>query len=206
MFRAGSKSGSFSCAACSDLPLALHPCGSWGGFTVTCACPLRDRVGVPREGSGRRERLTQLFVLHDSAGGLRVPPKAPGCGAPRASSSLVLPEQHDREWGPARAQWERPHSGVSAVQVPPGADGLPAAGLGRRTAAASPQNPPGTLRHGIRGGSPKIAARGMAPHSNTASGQLTPPSAGWEAHLKWTSIIFILFYFYDGIISQSTFP
>lgn len=88
-------------------------------------------------------------LLHDSAGGLGLPPKAPGRGAPCPSGPLVLPEEHDRERRPAWAQWERPLSGVPSVQVPSGADGLPAAGLGRRPAKASPPNTPGALRHGI---------------------------------------------------------
>lgn len=86
--------------------------------------------------------------LPDSVGGLSLPPKAPGRGAPRTSGPLVLPEQHDRERHPARARRERPHGRLPAVQEPPGADGLPAAGLGRQPTKASPQNAPGALRPG----------------------------------------------------------
>lgn len=84
--------------------------------------------------------------LCDRAGGLGLPPEASGRGAPRPSRPLALSEQHDGERRPARAQRERPHGRLPAVQEPPGADGLPAAGLGCRPAKASPQNAPGALR------------------------------------------------------------
>lgn len=105
--------------------------------------------------------------LSDSAGGLGLPPKASGRGAPRPSSPLVLPEQHDGERRPARAQRERPHGRLPAVQEPPGADGLPAAGLGCRPAKASPQNAPGALRHRIPVRQPRGHRRGTASDSRT---------------------------------------
>lgn len=76
--------------------------------------------------------------LSDSAGGLGLPPKASGRGAPRPSSPLVLPEQHDGERRPAWAQRERPHGRLPAVQEPPRSRWAPAAGLGCRPAKASP--------------------------------------------------------------------
>ena len=157
-------------------------------------------------GEGKRVCLKSLRFLFNSAGGLRVPPEAPGCGAPCPSSPLVSPGQHDREWCPARAWWERPHSGSPAVQEPPGAHGVPAAGPGRWPATAGPQNAPGTLR-------PRIPMRQPQPASWTAgrrqqdNWQLMPLSTGLKTDLKRAvmSLFFTLFYFYDGIISQSTF-
>lgn len=145
--------------------------------------------------------------LSNSASGLRVPPEAPGCGAPCPSSPLVFPEQHDQEQCPPRARWERPHGGAPAVPEPPGADGLPAAGPGRWPATAGPRNAPGTLRHSIPVRQP----------------QPTSPTEGWHrrarqraahAPFSWVKdrsergqllFFFTLFYFYDSIISRSTF-
>lgn len=70
-----------------------------------------------------------LSFLCDSAGGLSVPPKASGCGAAHPSSPLVLPEQDDRQRRAAWTRWERPHGGVQTGWKPPGANGLPPAGL-----------------------------------------------------------------------------
>ena len=107
----------------------------------------------PEKAVGERERVLDSSnspsFLSDSVGGLSLPPKAPGRGAPRTSCPLVLPEQHDRERHPARAWRERPQGRLPAVQEPPGANGLPAAGLGRQPTEASPQNAPGALRLGI---------------------------------------------------------
>lgn len=132
--------------------------------------------------------------LHDSAGGLGLSPEAPGCGATRPSRPLVLSEQHDREWHPARARRERPPSGVPAVQAPPGADGLPAAGPGCRPAKASPQNAPGTLGHGTPVRQPQDR-RQRAGTRQQDHRQLMPLSAGLETDLKGAIIIFYLILF-----------
>lgn len=89
--------------------------------------------------------------LPDSVGGFSLPPKASGSGAACPSCPLVLLEQHDWEWHPAWAGWERPNGGMPAIQEPPEANGLPPAGLCRQPAKASSQNAPGTLRHRVPG-------------------------------------------------------
>ena len=132
--------------------------------------------------------------LYDSDGGLGLPPKASGCGAPRPSSPLVLPEQHDEERRPAQAQRERPHGRLPAVQEPPGADGLPAAGPGCRPAKASPQNAPGALRHRIPVRKPQGHRRGEGIRQPD-NWQLRPLSSGLKVDLGWATVIFILFYF-----------
>lgn len=112
------------------------------GNSGLLAC-LKDRVGVPREGSRRGEGspayVTLLLFFH-SAGGLSLPPKASGCGAACSSCPLVLPEQHDhdRERHPAWPWWECPHGGMSTVSEPPGTNGLPPARLCHWAAKASP--------------------------------------------------------------------
>lgn len=132
--------------------------------------------------------------LHDSAGGLGLSPKAPGRGATCASRPLVLSEQHDREWHPAWARWERPPSGVPAGQAPPGADGLPAAGPGCRPAKASPQNASGALRHGTPVRRPQDR-RQRAGSQQQDHWQRGPLSAGLETGLKWAIIVFYLILF-----------
>lgn len=132
--------------------------------------------------------------LYDSDGGLGLPPKASGRGAPRPSSPLVLPEQHDGERRPARAQRECPQGRLPAVQEPSGADGLPAAGLGCRPAKASPQNAPGALRHRIPVRKPRGHRRGEG-IQQPDNWQLRPLSSGLKVDLGWATVIFILFYF-----------
>lgn len=144
--------------------------------------------------------------LSNSTGGLRVPPEAPGCGAPCPASPLGFPEQRERERCPAGAQRERPHGGAPAVQEPSGADGLPAAGPGHWPATAGPQNAPGTLRRSIPVRQPQL----MSP---TEGWRQTARRPAAHAPFSWvrdrsetgSRYFLTLFYFYDGILSRSTF-
>lgn len=106
------------------------------------------RTGAAGEKWEERARSSNdpSSFLCDSAGGLSVPPKASGRGAAHPSGPLVLPEQDERQQHAAGTWWERPHGGVQAGWKPPGANGVPPAGLRCQSAPACPQDAPGTCR------------------------------------------------------------
>ncbi|XP_037669068.1 TOG array regulator of axonemal microtubules protein 2 isoform X2 [Choloepus didactylus] len=133
-------------------------------------------------------RLTWLSV-----GDLSLPPEASGRGAARPACALAPPEQCEGEGRPARAQREPPRRAGPALQEPPGADGLPAAGLHCWAAKASPQNTPGTAGHGI-------LMRPPLGHRQTAR----PPAGQRAAHTPF--ICYFLFAFCDGLIFPWAIP
>lgn len=140
----------------------------------------QERAGKQRERERKPALSNSPSFLPNSAGGLCLPPEAPGRGASGPSGPLVFPEQHDGERCPAWAWRERPRGGVPAVQGPPGTDGLPAAAPGCWPAKASPQNAPGTLRH-------RIPVRQPQPTSPTEGWHLTARQLAARAPFAWVT-------------------